>query len=262
MDSARASAPSWLRRHRVVFAAEVGLEEDLLVDRVAAQSFESQGATRRLLRRIAAGTTLGELEALEPGSWPLVLRMNAHHLVNVEGPCAFDPREHCIGVARRKPLGGSPASWACTRVSAALGRTLSNPWLAGSLALVCAGWVAWFGGRPAEVAGVVALALAGYALHEWGHARLALSLGLPAYVLSDPSGVSVWARAQTSREARLFALAGPAVPVAVGLLALAVCSWTGDRNRVFLAFPFLVHLVALTPLCHDGRILIRGRRST
>ena len=252
--------PSWSLDQRPALPAGVRLEGTRLVDDVLGESYPLEGDAARLVGRFGAAD-LRELAAQEPGSWPFLAKLNRYHLLNLEGSPARRPVQQWHGIKTRTSLAGRGVAAVVgdlVAVVRSLGLVLSNPRLAVLLALTIAACIA-FGYPALGVLAAVFVTLGGYALHEFGHAAAARMLGLPAYALADRFGVSVWTRPCSARKARLFACAGPLLPVALGLaLASAPFAWT-DELRFVCTVPLLVHVVALTPLCHDGRVALFGR---
>lgn len=108
--------------------------------------------------------------------------------------------------------------------------------------------------RGLLLGGVVA---SGLFLHETGHWLVSRALSRPSYLVQGPWGVSIVARLRSATQVRLFAAAGPLLPVVVGLILWLALPERPLRHLVCV--PLLCHLVFLVPPSDDGYTLLRGR---
>ena len=258
-------APAWARDLRPALPAGVSVVEGELVDEVPAVSLPLEPQHREVLAALREGASVGALDERFPGSWRLLERLNANHMLNFEAPGRLDlslrasgrPYRCALGGARRSVVGVAGAVRAIARC---VWRTARHPVNAALIVSVGALALATGGSAVQELALIAGLAVAGYVLHEWGHAAAAALLGAPAYALSQPLSVSVWARLDLDRQARLFAAAGPTVACLFGVAVHLVALRVGADRPWLCSAPLLVHALALTPLCQDGRTLLFGLR--
>ncbi|MFN8221674.1 MAG: PqqD family protein [Gaiellales bacterium] len=112
------------------------------------------------------------------------------------------------------------------------------------------------GAPPGAVAALTAVAVVGVATHEAGHA-LALR-GIPAALVSSGVAVSVLYRPAGPRATAVIALAGPALPAAIGLFVAVLGVRLDSVEAGILACPLAGHALTATLLGRDGRMLCRS----
>lgn len=237
---------------RIALPAGVALTRDGLADAVRGECFALNVAGRFVLER--HGRTVGEIAselsarfAVEPRRAlgdvaGFTERLNGLLLLEVSGRRLLRPRRRPLETAR--PLA------ALASVAAALaGRALAAGIAAGALAaLALAALGAYVVLAPAAFAVSVGL---GLLLHEGGHA--AALRGTPACL--GMAGLRAWVlHAPLPPGRRLaVALAGPALPAALGAL-LALVAWAASSTPLALvAPPLLAHVLALSVAGADGR---------
>jgi hypothetical protein len=258
MASERIDAPPWAGELYAQFPRGVRIEGGAVVDEVAGFSAELEPTTAALLAPLGPGTRLATLLERAPASWPMLAELNRAHMLNFRragGLRALSTGRAC----HRFALDGAGPVRAVRTLARALVHLLRACPAFAALLTCTAALVAFVPGHSStDAALVVAHSLAAYLVHELGHAAAAGSLGVPAYVLVDRHGLSVWARlGERPDAARLFAAAGPGAAFVLGLMVLAALSPLGVARAALQAAPYLLHVVALVPPSQDGRVFWR-----
>lgn len=248
--------------------ANVRLDASGLLDEDAGARLPLEGPELAVLGALDGRATLRDLEQHERGAASFLFQLNRAHLVNlVRGPrerwgelwaLSLGSDHQTPRVCERISVSGKSAHGVLLAVfRGTLSHMLSTPfvslcWLGALVLTLIAAvrsgplmiWIALFG-------------YLGYMAHECGHACASLWFSEPTYISASSGGVNVHARLSTSWQSRVFAIAGPLTPAAMGLLVLVVHPWGNMSDLV--AMPLLAHLVFLAPPFNDGLVLLRGK---
>jgi hypothetical protein len=229
-----------------------------LCDAVASFEVELEQEEAEQLQRVVGSQRGGERS---PSLDALLDELNVQHMLNFTAPSWFSSAARA---PRRLELNGRLGSTLAQLLRGlgwlARGQVLFFAFVVVASAGAAAEALGWGDFGPARIGRVFGVAaahgLVAYILHEAFHALAAVVLRAPAYLLVDRGGLSVWAQLAGRRSAaRAFAAAGPLAPTLVGLALVLSVDVGTDWERVSYLGAYLLHAVALTPLCHDGRVI-------
>jgi len=258
MGSSHADFSAWSRDQALLWPPGVTLRGRRLCDAAASFEVELEPDEAEQLHRVVGSQRTAERSASLDA---LLEELNAQHMLNFAAPTWFS---NAARAPRRLELTGQIGSTLAQLLRGlgwlARGQAVFLAFVAVAIAGSAAAALGWGDGglaRVGQVFGVAAThALVAYVLHESAHALAAAFLRAPAYLLVDRGGLSVWAQLAGRRTAaRVFAAAGPLAPTLVGLALVLTVDVGTNWERVSYLGAYFLHAIALTPVCHDGRVI-------
>lgn len=221
-----------------------------------------------VLKAVDGKETLADQECQENGRRSRILfEMNQTHLLNFveEAGGALRPTGGRLGGGRGPRVPFRIAVPGSGTLSALAG-ILRAFWVAARLSTV---WKILFITLPLcsvplflsglFLGGIAILSgILGLVLHEWGHLLALGTKRKTAYITVDGKGISVFSSQVEGIRKFFFAVSGPLLPVAAGLILLILLFPVRGGLVCVALLPLLLHLVLVFPPFPDGRLAWGG----